>query len=98
MLHDLQGVFRPGRLSVILGGSGAGKSVLLGILAGNGAQMQRARVEGNVYANQELLPQGHFMSQLAGFVQQDDLLPGYMRVEECLMMSALLRRPELTQG
>ncbi|KAI3630169.1 hypothetical protein MIR68_011604 [Amoeboaphelidium protococcarum] len=95
VLHNLYGAFLPGRLCVILGGSGAGKSVLLNVLSGNGAALQGTRVESDVYVNGELVKDGRFMNQISGFVQQDDLFQGTMTVYECLMMSAKLRRPDL---
>ena len=97
VLHGLSGTFRPGRLTAILGSSGAGKSVFLNCVSGHIQSMPTARIRGGVYVNQERLPEIQFMQEIAGYVEQDDVITGTMTVREAIGMAARLRLPDITE-
>ena len=73
-----------------IGPSGSGKSTLLNTLACrldvNTVVEGEMRLNGAPYDNAEL-------KRLSGYVMQDDLLNGYLTVEETLMYTAKLRLP-----
>ena len=77
-------------LNYLLGPSGSGKSTLLNTLACrldvNTVVQGEMRLNGAEYDNAEL-------KRIAGYVMQDDLLNGYLTVEETLMYTAKLRLP-----
>ncbi|CAF4432337.1 unnamed protein product, partial [Adineta steineri] len=73
-----------------IGASGSGKSTLLNTLACrldvNTIVEGEMRLNGAPYDNAEL-------KRIAGYVMQDNLLNGYLTVEETLMYTAKLRLP-----
>ena len=77
-------------ITSLLGPSGSGKSTLLNTLACrldvNTVVEGEMRLNGAAYDNAEL-------KRIAGYVMQDDLLNGYLTVEETLMYTAELRLP-----
>ena len=95
VLHSVSGVFRPSRLTAILGPSGAGKSVLLNCLSGQTVSMPTASITGKIYVNRELIEEPQFLQEIAGYVQQEDVIMGSMTVREALLLSARLRQPDL---
>jgi ATP-binding cassette subfamily G (WHITE) protein 1 len=91
ILDDLTGIFRPGRLTAIMGASGAGKTSLLSVLAG---QVNATYVNGTILINDDDFSESGQMQEISGFVFQDDVLLPSMKVKEAIKMSALLRLPE----
>ncbi|KAJ2699693.1 hypothetical protein H4218_002517 [Coemansia sp. IMI 209128] len=91
ILRQLNGSFRPGRVTAILGPSGSGKTTLLNLLAG---QISTGTTSGNIWVNGRLTS-GASMRQLAGYVNQDDVILPTMTVEEAIEMSTILRPPPL---
>ena len=90
ILNNLTGYFSHGRLTGILGPSGAGKTSLIEILSG---QSKTGVVTGNIFLNGN--PSNvHIIKKISGFVFQDDIILKTMTVKEALYMSALLRLPE----
>ena len=90
ILNNLTGSFSHGRLTGIMGPSGAGKTTLMEVLSG---QSKTGEVIGNLYLN------GHpsdinTIKKISSFVFQDDIILKTMTVKEALYMSALLRLPE----
>lgn len=89
LLHNLSGAITGG-LWAVMGASGSGKSTLLNTLACrldvNTVVQGEMRLNGANYDNAEL-------KRIAGYVMQDDLLNGYLTVEETLMYTAKLRLP-----
>lgn len=72
----------------IMGPSGAGKTSLLDILSG----YRQIGVSGSVSVDGKRLPAGNrFMRRIAGYVRQDDILPGTSTVFEYLLFNAALR-------
>ncbi|CAF0780892.1 unnamed protein product [Adineta steineri] len=89
LLNDTSGAITGG-LWAVMGPSGSGKSTLLNTLACrldvNTIVEGEMRLNGAPYDNAEL-------KLIAGYVIQDDLLNGYLTVEETLMYTAKLRLP-----
>ena len=89
LLNNISGAIAGG-LWAVMGPSGSGKSTLLNTLACrldvNTVVEGEMRLNGAPYDNAEL-------KRIAGYVMQDDLLNGYLTVEETLMYTAKLRLP-----
>ncbi|RKP22687.1 P-loop containing nucleoside triphosphate hydrolase protein, partial [Syncephalis pseudoplumigaleata] len=89
ILNGVTGVFNPGRLTVILGSSGAGKTSLLNVLAGE-STTNAGRLTGELLVNGQQTT-GHEIRKMAGYVYQDDIIYHTMTVREAIMLSAQLR-------
>ncbi|KNE59398.1 hypothetical protein AMAG_03681 [Allomyces macrogynus ATCC 38327] len=89
ILKDVSLNFRAGKLTVILGASGAGKTSLLNVVAG---ETKIGKINGNVYLNGQP-SSGAEIKKVSGFVHQDDVVLGTMTVLEAITMSAKLRLP-----
>jgi ATP-binding cassette subfamily G (WHITE) protein 2 len=90
LLHGVSGSVK-GKFLAIMGGSGSGKTTLLNYLARRTQRQMKmhdgvSQLNGAEYSRSTL-------KQVAGYVQQDDLLFGNLTVEETLMYSAKLRLP-----
>ena len=90
ILNNLTGYFCHGRLTAIMGPSGAGKTSLMEIISG---QSKSGIVTGNLFLNGNL-SDINAIKKRAAFVFQDDVILNTMTVKEALYMSALLRLPE----
>jgi ABC-type multidrug transport system ATPase subunit len=90
ILSGVSGIVYPGQLMAIMGGSGAGKTTCLDILAG---KSKRGETTGNFYINGvNIDPKA--IRKYVGYVDQEDRLLGTLTVRESLMYSALLRLPK----
>lgn len=89
ILSGVQGAVRPGEVLAIMGGSGAGKTTFLDILA---RKNKRGTSEGQFYINGEHLADSDFRN-VTGFVDQDDTMLATLTVHETILDSALLRLP-----
>lgn len=90
ILDNLDGMFRSGRLTAIMGPSGAGKTSLLDCIAGN---LLGGQISGEILVNGEDYS-GKRIKDISGFVFQDDVLLETMTVREAIEQSALLRLPK----
>lgn len=89
ILKDVSCEAKGGEVTAIAGPSGAGKTTLVEILAGN---LSRNKVSGQVLVNGCPVHAQTFR-KVSGYVAQEDALFPLLSVEETLMYSALLRLP-----
>ena len=90
ILNDLNGYFIHGRLTGIMGPSGAGKTSLMEVISN---QSKTGEVRGKLYLNGNSVDI-ETIKKISGFVFQDDVILRTMTVSEALYMSALLKLPE----
>ncbi|KAJ3355568.1 ATP-binding cassette sub- G member 1 [Entophlyctis luteolus] len=103
LLTFVSGIFQPGKMTAVMGASGAGKTSLLQVawfyslsevdlatqvLAGEARQ---GTLTGAILANGVDI--GGNMKKVSGFVFQDDCILATMTVREAITMSAILRLP-----
>ncbi|XP_074659151.1 protein white-like isoform X2 [Tubulanus polymorphus] len=87
ILKDVSGMIKPGSLLAVMGASGAGKSTLLNVLTYR--NRGKLKVTGDVRVNGQRIGEG--MTAMSGYVQQDDLFIGTLKVREHLWFQAMLR-------
>ncbi|KAJ8759142.1 hypothetical protein K2173_004149 [Erythroxylum novogranatense] len=95
LLRCITGKLRPGRITAVMGPSGAGKTSFLSALAGKAIS---CKMTGLVLINgkNESI---HSYKKIIGFVPQDDIVHGNLTVEENLWFSAHCRlSSELTKA
>ncbi|KAJ8899734.1 hypothetical protein K2173_019433 [Erythroxylum novogranatense] len=87
LLRCVSGKIMPGRVSAVMGPSGAGKTTFLSALAGKATG---CTVTGSILINgkNESI---HSYKRIIGFVPQDDIVHGNLTVEENLRFSARCR-------
>ncbi|AES62116.1 putative monosaccharide-transporting ATPase [Medicago truncatula] len=87
ILRNVTGKIKPGRITAIMGPSGAGKTTFLSALAGKALG---CLVTGSILINgrNESI---HSFKKIIGFVPQDDVVHGNLTVEENLWFSAQCR-------
>ncbi|KAJ3086461.1 ATP-binding cassette sub- G member 1 [Quaeritorhiza haematococci] len=90
ILDNITGRFSSGRLTAIMGASGAGKSSLLQVLAGG---VHSGHTFGEILVNGTPVD-GPQMKKISGFVFQDDVILATQTVREAIAMSAVLRVPD----
>nr|QUF59469.1 ATP-binding cassette transporter Abcg-like5 [Brachionus angularis] len=89
IVKDVNGVAKPGSLMAIMGASGAGKTTLLNVL--NFRNRGKLKVKGDVKINGEVVKTRAALTSISGYVQQDDLFIGTLKVKEQLKFQAMLR-------
>ncbi|KAF9224734.1 pleiotropic drug resistance ABC transporter [Gyrodon lividus] len=89
LLDDVSGYVAPGKLTALMGESGAGKTMLLNVLA---QRVSTGVVLGDRLVNGQALP-ADFQAQ-TGYCQQMDTHIPESTVREALLFSAKLRQPE----
>ncbi|KAI3458951.1 hypothetical protein Pfo_015614 [Paulownia fortunei] len=87
LLRSVTGKIRPGRITAIMGPSGAGKTTFLSALAGKAVGCM---VNGMILINAKAVSI-HSYRKIIGFVPQDDIVHGNLTVEENLWFSARCR-------
>jgi ABC-type Mn2+/Zn2+ transport system ATPase subunit len=89
VLRCVTGSMKPGRITAVMGPSGAGKTSLLSALAGKAVG---CKLSGLILINgkQESI---HSYKKIIGFVPQDDVVHGNLTVEENLWFHAKCRLP-----
>ncbi|KAL1216107.1 ABC transporter G family member 24 [Cardamine amara subsp. amara] len=87
LLRSVTGSMRPGRITAVMGPSGAGKTSLLSALAGKAVG---CKLSGSILINgkRESI---HSYKKIIGFVPQDDIVHGNLTVEENLWFHAKCR-------
>lgn len=85
ILRSVSALFKPGRLTAVMGASGAGKTSLLYAMAGEISSLQ-----GKLLVNGQEM-EGRRVREISGFVFQEDVLLDTMTVREAVWMSATLR-------
>ncbi|CAL0326793.1 unnamed protein product [Lupinus luteus] len=90
ILRCVNGKIMPGRVSAVMGPSGAGKTTFLSAIAG---KARGCTMTGQILVNgkQESI---HSYKKITGFVPQDDIVHGNLTVEENLRFSARCRLPD----
>ena len=87
ILRNVTGKLMPGRVTAVMGPSGAGKTTFLNAMAGKATGCV---VTGSVFINGR--PESiHSYKKIIGFVPQDDIIHGNLTVEENLWFSAKCR-------
>jgi len=87
ILNGLNGAFRPGVLTAIMGISGAGKTTLLDVLAG---RKTGGHIEGSIKISGYPKKQETF-ARISGYCEQNDIHSPHVTVYESLLYSAGLR-------
>ncbi|MCD7446695.1 ABC transporter G member 28 [Datura stramonium] len=87
LLRCVSGKLSPGRVSAVMGPSGAGKTTFLSALTGKAAGCTR---NGVILINGKPEPMQAY-KKIIGFVPQDDIVHGNLTVEENLWFSARCR-------
>ncbi|CEG74916.1 hypothetical protein RMATCC62417_10044 [Rhizopus microsporus] len=88
LLSDVCGIVKPGQLTAIMGSSGAGKTVLLDVLA---RRKTTGEIKGRVYLNGDILLDD--FERITGYCEQIDIHQPKATVREALRFSACLRQP-----
>ncbi|KAI3823263.1 hypothetical protein L1987_04696 [Smallanthus sonchifolius] len=89
LLRSVSGKISPGRVSAVMGPSGAGKTTFLSALTGIA---RGCTVNGSILINGKRESM-HSYKKIIGFVPQDDIVHGDLTVEENLWFSAKCRLP-----
>ncbi|RZC76969.1 hypothetical protein C5167_001143 [Papaver somniferum] len=87
LMRCVTGKIMPGRVSAVMGPSGAGKTTFLNALAGKATGCKKTGLI-LINGNDESI---HSYKKIIGFVPQDDIVHGNLTVEENLMFSAKCR-------
>ncbi|GLJ26439.1 hypothetical protein SUGI_0510140 [Cryptomeria japonica] len=90
LLRDVNGTFRPGVLTCLMGVSGAGKTTLMDVLAG---RKTGGYIEGSVTISGYPKNQETF-ARISGYCEQNDIHSPCVTVYESLIYSAWLRLPK----
>ena len=87
IMRCVTGKLMPGRVSAVMGPSGAGKTTFLSALAG---KARGCTMTGSILINGK--PESiHCYQKIIGYVPQDDIVHGNLTVEENLRFSARCR-------
>nr|XP_043624309.1 ABC transporter G family member 28-like [Erigeron canadensis] len=89
LLRCVSGKISPGRVSAVMGPSGAGKTTFLSALTG---KARGCTVNGSILINGKDESMSSY-KKIIGFVPQDDIVHGDLTVEENLWFSAKCRLP-----
>ena len=84
----MSGAVRPGEFLAIMGSSGAGKTILLDSLTLR--YSDKVKIKGDRRINGKPVDM-ETLARISGYVQQEDLFVGTLKVEEVLRFQALLR-------
>ncbi|XP_075153703.1 ATP-binding cassette sub-family G member 1-like [Haematobia irritans] len=88
ILHGINGSFRSGELTAIMGPSGSGKSTLLNVMTG----FRCSGVTGSIRVNGTTISNSsQKFRQLSCYIHQDDMLRPQLTVGETMMLAAHLK-------
>ncbi|MFH4981890.1 hypothetical protein AB6A40_008599 [Gnathostoma spinigerum] len=90
VLNDVSGIAQPRQITALMGASGAGKSTLLNTFSAR--NLKGLQVTGRVTVNGNEI--GTDMTRISGYVQQDELFPSTLTVNEHLFIQSRIRLPE----
>eukprot|EP00804_Cyclotella_cryptica_P005254 CCRYP_021226-RA/>CCRYP_021226-RA protein AED:0.52 eAED:0.52 QI:0/0/0/1/1/1/2/0/204 len=97
ILRNVWGELHPGKITAIMGISGAGKSSLLRVLSGRCQSSSKVAVESDVRLNHfKVDPTDIEVRKQIAFVTQDDALSFTATPREAIKFSAKLRLPRVT--
>jgi ATP-binding cassette subfamily G (WHITE) protein 2 (PDR) len=88
LLTDVNGWIRPGKLTALMGATGAGKTTLMDVLS---QRTTAGDITGEIYFNGK--PRGTDFMRKTGYVQQQDVHCSTSTVRESLQFSAMMRQP-----
>ena len=77
ILHSSSGIIEGGKLTAIMGSSGAGKTTMMNILAQR--NLGGLQIEGTLRANGQ--PYDYKIGNISSYVQQDDIFVGSLTVK-----------------
>jgi ABC-type multidrug transport system ATPase subunit len=89
LLSDINGAFRPGILTALMGVSGAGKTTLMDVLSG---RKTGGTTEGEIRIGGYPKVQDTF-ARISGYCEQADIHSPQITIEESVVFSAWLRLP-----
>uniref|UniRef100_A0A0N4Z3Y7 ABC transporter domain-containing protein n=1 Tax=Parastrongyloides trichosuri TaxID=131310 RepID=A0A0N4Z3Y7_PARTI len=92
ILNDVYGFIRPGELVALMGSSGAGKTTLLNSLMYR--NLKGLVVQGDILVDGTHI--GKEISEMCGYIQQDELFLPSLTVKEHLTIQAKLRLPHFS--
>lgn len=90
LLKGVNGAFRPGVLTALMGVSGAGKTTLMDVLAG---RKTGGYIDGNITISGYPKNQATF-ARISGYCEQNDIHSPNVTIHESLIYSAWLRLPK----
>lgn len=90
LLKGVNGAFRPGVLTALMGVSGAGKTTLMDVLAG---RKTGGYIDGNITISGYPKNQQTF-ARISGYCEQTDIHSPHVTIYESLVYSAWLRLPK----
>ena len=86
ILHSSSGIIEGGKLTAIMGSSGAGKTTMMNILAQR--NLGGLQIEGTLRANGQ--PYDYKIGNISSYVQQDDIFVGSLTVKGTDLQSVYL--------
>ena len=81
-LNKVSGIAKPGEVLAIMGASGAGKTTLLNALTFR--NQGNLKLNGDVKINGKLIQNSNQLASISGYVQQNDIFIGTLKVKEHL--------------
>jgi ABC-type multidrug transport system ATPase subunit len=83
----VSGTSKPGSLMAIMGASGSGKTTLLNVL--NFRNRGNLKIKGDVKINGRIIDTTAGLAAMSGYVQQEDLFMGTLKVKEQLKFQVI---------
>lgn len=88
-LNSVNGIAKPGEVLAIMGASGAGKTTLLNVLTFR--NKGNLEISGDIRINGKLVTSGQQLAVISGYVQQNDIFIGTLKVKEHLRFYTMLK-------